>query len=281
MQPLNPKGAVVLLSGGQDSTTCLYLAKQKFEVVHALTINYGQRHAREIAAASRVAAMAAVQAHKLLHVQDVLSGASPLTNPARGLEQYADFDAMVAQVGDRTEATYVPVRNALFAVLAANYAAANGLGAVVLGVCENDTANYPDCTAQFVASMEQTLNLGLGLTPPPSPHALRLWAPLGTRTKAEAIWIAMQLPGCLAALSRSHTAYDGQYPPTGHDHASLLRAEAFRQAGVPDPLVVRAVLEGAMPLPETGNYREYHGPKGVQALVELAAQWGITLGDDV
>lgn len=97
---------------------------------------------------------------------------------------------------------------------------------------------------------------------------LQIHTPLMHMSKADTVDLALQLPGCYAALAHTHTAYDGQYPPTGHDHATLLRAKGFEEAGWPDPLVMRAHAEGVMALPKTPNYsndiiRQYYEFLGV------------------
>ena len=241
--------ALVLLSGGQDSVTCLFWAKQEFKEVVALSIDYGQRHSIELEAAQRIAKLAEVR-HEIITVPGILLSSSPLTSSTT-LELYEDFDSMDAIIGERIEKTFVPMRNALFLVLAANHAVAWGCGNIVIGACEADNANYPDCRESFISSMERATNLALG-----SEHLddLKFVAPLLFNSKAETVHLAYNLPGCYEALAYSHTAYDGTYPPTSKDHASVLRAHGFEEAGLPDPLVLRAVFEGRMTVPTTANY---------------------------
>jgi 7-cyano-7-deazaguanine synthase len=243
--------ALVILSGGQDSTTCLFLAINEHgrENVRALTFDYGQRHLCEVQAAMTIAQMAEVEWEQIYLANSILKGNSPLTNPDAELEIYRDYDEMDKIIGSRIEKTFVPMRNALFLTIAANRAVIHGCDEIVTGVCQQDNANYPDCRAEFISSMQITINLALGIEP-----GINIWAPLMDFSKAESIKIAKQLPGCWQALAFSHTAYDGKYPPTSHDHASVLRARGFEEAGEPDPLVVRAVREGLMPLPDTANY---------------------------
>jgi 7-cyano-7-deazaguanine synthase len=245
------KKALVILSGGQDSTTCLFWAKQKFGEVHALTFDYNQRHRLEIEAAKRVAEMAEVASHEIIVLGPILQGRSPLTNPAEQLETYTDFKTMDKVIGDRVELTFVPMRNALFLTVAANRAVVHDIPNIVTGVCQQDNANYPDCRASFVTSQEDTINEALGVP------LVAILTPLMHLSKAESIKLALRIPGAYEALAWSHTAYDGLYPPTGKDHASLLRAQGFAEAGVPDPLVLRAWKEGLMDLPETDNYRQH------------------------
>lgn len=247
---------LVVLSGGQDSTTCLFWAKQYFAEVHAVTFDYNQRHRREIQAARDVAKIAGVLSHEVIELGPILKGTSPLTNPDQELELYADHDSMAAIIGDRVEKTFVPMRNALFLTLAANRAICLGVHSLVTGVCQADNANYPDCRESFVEAQEKAIREALGAD-------FSIYAPLMNLSKAQSINMACSWgsngysmpPRAYMALAFSHTAYDGQYPPVSKDHANTLRAHGFLEAGLPDPLVIRAAREGLMALPETSNYQ--------------------------
>lgn len=258
---LNRKACMVILSGGQDSTLCLGIALQEFETVHAVTFDYGQRHCIEIEAAEQVVYHYRTKTgreinHELVKLgSDVLLGTSPLINPDEDLEFYDDFEQMDKIIGDRVEKTFVPMRNALFLTLAANRAIVAGAGNLMTGVCQADNANYPDCREVFVITMEYAITRALGIPE----NDFEIWTPLMDLSKAESIRLALMTPHAYEALKWSHTAYDGKYPPTSKDHASVLRAHGFEQAGVPDPLVVRAWQEGLMPLPETQNYQIIKG----------------------
>lgn len=246
--------ALVVLSGGQDSTTCLYWAlNQGYEEVAAITFAYGQRHDIELQAAAAVAGMAKVK-HEVLNLgPHILAGKSPLTDHSQPLETYNNYVEMDRIIGNRVELTFVPMRNALFFVLAANRAAVGGYEHVIAGVCQQDNANYPDCRRRFVDDIEMAINSALGAD---FSCKVSLITPLMNLTKAGTCKLAEVLPGCMEALAYSHTAYDGQYPPVSKDHASTLRAQGFLEAGLPDPLVVRAWREGLMPLPSTANYNQ-------------------------
>ena len=246
---------MVVLSGGQDSTICLFLAKQHFDEVHAITFNYGQKHLREITSAKKIAEMAKVASHQVVNVPNILKGRSPLTNPDEQLEEYEDYESMDKIIGDRVELTFVPMRNAFFLTIAANYALEKDCFDLVTGVCQQDNANYPDCRQQFINSQTETINEALGIT------NFRILTPLMDLSKAQSIKLAMELDGCMDALAYSHTAYDGKYPPVGKDHATTLRAQGFAEAGVPDPLVVRAWEEKRMELPNTKNYNKLRNKK--------------------
>lgn len=245
--------ALVVLSGGQDSTTCLFWAKQNYGEVHAITFDYGQRHRIEIDAAITIAELAEVTSHEIVHARDVLISTSPLTSSAK-LEQYENFDQMNQLIGDRVESTFVPMRNMLFLTIAMNRAVALGRGTdVITGICQADNANYPDCTETFRQLFERAANRALQSAIEPFCSVV---APFIFMSKAETVAIARNLPGCWHALAYSHTSYDGSYPPIDMNHSNILRAKGFEEAGLPDPLVLRAVQEGLMPYPDTPNYTE-------------------------
>lgn len=237
---------LVVLSGGQDSTTCLFAAKQECDEVIALTINYHQRHSLELQAAKLVAQLADVDYHEILSVGNILKSTSPLVDKGADLETYQDFDTMTKTIGERVELTFVPMRNALFLTLAMNRAVAYGARSIYTGVCQADTANYPDCRSEFINAIEISSNLALGTDRMAGDLHLKIVTPLMHRPKSESIRFALTMPGCYAALGFSHTAYDNSYPPVGTDHASVLRAHGFAEAGVPDPLLVRAYWESAI-----------------------------------
>lgn len=251
--------ALVILSGGQDSTTCLFWAKQHFDEVHAITFDYGQRHRIEIDAAIKVAEMAGVVSHEIVPVPNCLISASPLTSDNE-LERYENAEQMDEVIGNRREATFVPMRNALFITIAANRAEANGIPNLVTGVCQMDNANYDDCRATFIDAATEYINYALGHDHRGT-QPIRIHTPLMTKTKAETVLMAKELPGCWEALAYSHTSYDGKYPPTDMNHANVLRADGFEKAGLPDPLVVRAWREGLMSLPNTANYGDLGLPE--------------------
>lgn len=261
MKRLNKDVALVVLSGGQDSTTCLFWAKQRYKTVHAITFGYGQKHHREIDAAKKVAGLAGVSTHEVLYLNaqgldrkeisnlwfphtQVLKGTSPLTNPQEKLEQYKNWQSLPGGL----EKTFVPGRNALFLTLAANRAYCLDALSIVTGICEEDSGGYPDCTEWFRENMETSLRAAMDAD-------FDIEAPLMNLSKAQTVVLAEHLgPECWATLAHTHTSYDGAYPPTGNDHATLLRAKGFEQANRADPLVVRAHNEGLMALPNTHNY---------------------------
>jgi 7-cyano-7-deazaguanine synthase len=196
--------------------------------------------------------MAQVQSHEIVKVPNCLISTSPLTT-GENLERYENFQQMEEVIGNRREATFVPMRNALFITIAANRAEALGIPNLVTGVCQMDNANYDDCRATFIAAATEYINYALGHDHR-STTPIRIHTPLMTLSKAETVKFAHGLEGCMEALAYSHTSYDGKYPPVDMNHANVLRAQGFQEAGLPDPLVVRAWQEGLMQLPSSSNY---------------------------
>lgn len=248
IEHLGDNSALVVLSGGQDSTTCLYWALQHFTRVCAVTFNYNQRHSREIECAKAIAKDVGVE-HEVVDLGPILKGTSPLVS-GNALEQYKDHQSLPGGL----EKTFVPMRNQLFLTIAANRAYVLGIQNLVTGVCEEDYGGYPDCRQAFIDCFSMTCGLGTFTGEDGALGGLQVHTPLMTLTKEQTVRLAYALPGCYAALANTHTSYDGNYPPTGHDHATLLRAKGFEQAGLPDPLVLRAVSEKLMEMPKTYNY---------------------------
>jgi 7-cyano-7-deazaguanine synthase len=239
---------LVVLSGGQDSTTCLFWAKENYKQVSTITFNYGQKHSKEVYAAYRIAEMAGISNYRLVDVPDILKSKSPLlsSNP---LEQYENYDQMDAVIGDRVELTFVPLRNPFFLLVATNHAISLGITDIITGVCASDNANYPDCTEDFIIAMETMIHAAM------DDNSIRILTPLINLDKKRICQLGRNLgPQCLKALAYSHTSYDGKYPPTDMNHANVLRAKGFEEAGFPDPLVIRAYTDGLMDLPTTSNY---------------------------
>ena len=241
---------LVVLSGGQDSTTCLYWALNHKHQVETVTFDYGQRHSSEIDAARKIAKHANVPNEVVEIGPDILAGTSPLTDPDAVLEQYDDMNSLPGGL----EKTFVPYRNQLFLTIAANRAYVKGMSNMITGVCQEDFGGYPDCRRVFIDALEVASSLGSHTGREGCPGPLKIHTPLMFLTKAQSIDLALRLPGCYEALKWSQTAYDGAYPPTGHDHATLLRAKGFAEACVPDPVILRAFSEGLMDLPDAENY---------------------------
>lgn len=224
--------ALVVLSGGQDSTTCLYWALRRFDHVEAVTFDYGQRHRVELAAAARIAADAGVRQHLLPINTFSALGGNALTDAAMAPETglRADGDSELPN-------TFVPGRNLIFLTFAAALAWQRQLDHLVVGVAQTDYSGYPDCRAPTLAALQQALTLGLD-------RAIAVHAPLMQLSKADTVRLAAEV-GALPALAHSHTCYHGAVPPCGECAACQLRARGFAEAGVEDPLVARCREEAA------------------------------------
>lgn len=272
-EPIREKTkALVVLSGGQDSTTCLAWARNRFDEVHALTINYGQRHAIEIAGAKMIGILGQLDSHEILTLPaGILEGTSPLTDPNQPVPQYTSQD----EVPDGVAKTFVPLRNQFFLTLAANRAFVLGCTHLVTGVCQTDYSGYPDCRQEFVDSLAETINKGTFTGEDWLLGELTIHTPLMNLTKAESVDLAIA-EGAYGMLAYSHTAYDGSYPPAGTDAASLLRAKGFEEADIPDPLILRAWINGLTDLPETKNYSKVSVDKALSDLIaELGEDWAL------
>lgn len=147
--------AVVVFSGGQDSTTCLVQALNQFSEVHCVTFDYGQRHQQEIQIASALATKLNVTAHKIIDAN--LLNELAVSSLIRDSIPVPTWDPNNSGIPD----TFVPGRNILFLTLAAIYAYQVGAETVITGVCETDFSGYPDCRNEFVIALQQAVSLGL------------------------------------------------------------------------------------------------------------------------
>ena len=220
--------AVILLSGGLDSATVLAIARQQGFACHSLSLDYGQRHRAELAAAHRVAQAAGVEAHKVL----------PLSLDAIGGSALTDFSIDVPAAGGQgIPVTYVPARNTVFLALALGWAEVLGATDLFVGVNAVDYSGYPDCRPQFIEAFERLANLATKAGV--EGQAFQVHAPLIEMTKAEIIRIGVAL-GVDYGLTVSCYQADAQGVACGACDSCRLRAEGFRTAGVTDPTVYRA-----------------------------------------
>jgi 7-cyano-7-deazaguanine synthase len=221
--------AVVLLSGGLDSYTAAAIAKQQRFALFALTIHYGQRHAREIAAARAVARALGIERHLEMDVDLRSIGGSSLTS-AEAVPHGRRVDA------NAIPSTYVPARNTIFLSIALGWAETLGAGDIVIGVNALDYSGYPDCRPEFIAAFERVA--ALGTRAGVEGARFRVHTPLIALSKAEIIRRGVAL-GLDYGLT--HSCYDP--PPDGRPCGTCdscrLRAKGFSEAGVPDPLLLR------------------------------------------
>ena len=198
-------GAVVALSGGQDSTTCLYYARQHYAPVHAVSFDYGQRHRIELEAAALIAEGAGVP-HTILTVDALRDMADAgLTNPDIAIAADATGTGNTYAEARGLPSSFVPGRNLILLGLAAAYGLPRDLDTLVTGVCQEDRSGYPDCRGEFVRALEMTIKLGM------DHPGFKIDAPLLTKSKRETWALAHELGGdCLDAVIRdSLTCYEG------------------------------------------------------------------------
>ena len=189
------KKAVVVFSGGQDSTTCLVQALSRYDEVHAITFDYGQRHREEIETARRLASQLGIAAHKVMDV--TMLGELAISALTRD-EIPVSFELQDNGLPN----TFVPGRNILFLTLAAIYAYQVGAEAVITGVCETDFSGYPDCRDEFVKALNQAVSLGLD-------RAIRFETPLMWLDKAETWALADHYGHLDTVRQQTLTCYNG------------------------------------------------------------------------
>lgn len=227
------KKAIVLLSGGQDSTTCLYWAINKFgkENIKAIGFDYGQKHKAEIRQAQKIAEIAGVS--YIVFPCAGLLGGSSLTN------KYIDHNAPHSQSPD-LPASFTAGRNILFLTVAASYGHKWGITDIVTGVCQTDYSGYPDCRRDFINAMENSLGLGVYGSVYSKENlcnkSVNIHTPLMYLTKAETFKLAKEL-GCLdVVINYTMTDYNGNMKMNewgmGEDNnpASSIRAKGYYEA---------------------------------------------------
>lgn len=218
------KKAIIVLSGGLDSTTCMGIAKDEGYELYAITFHYGQRHNREVEQAKQVAHFYNVKDHRIVNLAFLKEiGGSALT----------DNDMAVPKSGEEEgiPSTYVPARNLIFLSLATAYAEVVGAEAIYTGVSAVDYSGYPDCRPEFIESMSKTIQLATkaGTTD----ASIRIETPLIRLSKSETIRTGIEL-GVPYELTTS--CYLGDEVACGECDSCRLRLKGFKEAGVRDPV---------------------------------------------
>ena len=196
------KGLVVL-SGGQDSTTTALFARKECKELHGVTFDYGQKHKIEIKTAVKIAKLLNFKTHEIIKIPNILKSTSPLINKKKKLEKY-NFPE---EISKGIEPTFVPSRNILFLTIASNRAVLRSCKIIYAGVCEEDYGGYPDCRKVFIESMQNSLGLGIS----GSVKYIKIF-------------------------KKTHTCYAGIKGGCGKCHACILRDKGFNEAGIKDPL---------------------------------------------
>lgn len=219
---MNEEKAVVVFSGGQDSTTCLFWAKKQFAEVEAVTFDYGQRHRREIDVAASIADELGVR-HTVLDLS-LLGQLAPNALTRR--------DIAIEQKKGELPTTFVDGRNLLFLSFAAVFAKQRGARHIVTGVCETDFSGYPDCRDVFIKSLNVTLNLAMD-------YEFVIHTPLMWLTKAETWKLADELGAFEFIRTKTLTCYNGIIA----DGCGECPACVLRKRGLDDYLREKAGVE--------------------------------------
>lgn len=215
-----PMKSLVLLSGGQDSTTCLYWAKDKFSEVSAIGFDYGQSHKIELEQAQKIARDADVP-FSIIDVQGLITGSS--------LVNKQDHNSQ-SPLNSELPASFAPARNLLFLTLAGSLAVQAGITDLVTGVCQTDYSGYPDCRRNTIDALQLALSLGLGV------GDIRIHTPLMYLTKAETFKLAKDLNCLEIIINDTMTDYNGDQTINEwgkgllNNPASILRANGYMEA---------------------------------------------------
>ncbi len=208
------KKAVVIFSGGQDSTTCLIKALSEFDEVHCITFDYNQRHKEEIAVSCNITKELGVIFHKIMNIE--------LLNELTISSLTRDNIKVTNETGgNKFPTSFVPGRNILFLTLAGIYAYQINAETIITGVCETDFSGYPDCRNEFIKSMEKSLQLGMDKT-------IKIEAPLMYLTKAETWELAEKYNKLEFIKEKTLTCYNGIISDgCGDCPACILRKKGF------------------------------------------------------
>jgi 7-cyano-7-deazaguanine synthase len=235
MAPADPNAAVVLLSGGLDSATCLAIARESGLACHCLTADYGQRHLHELRAAERVAEHLGAASHRLIRVGLGSFGGSALTEGGSvpKSDAPADLPALASERESSIPATYVPARNTVLLACALGLAEVLGAGRIVIGANAVDYSGYPDCRPEFIDAFQRLAEVGTRAGV--EGHAPAIDAPLLTMTKSEIIARGLQLGVDYALTSSCYDPDPADGRACGSCDACRIRAAAFAQLRMADP----------------------------------------------
>jgi len=225
----NDQKAVVLSSGGLDSTTTMAIARSEGYAIYSLSFHYGQRHVLELEAAQRVARALGAAKHMIINIDLRIIGGSALTD-----DIHVPKGRSIRQMEKEIPITYVPARNTIFLSYALSWAEVLGALDIFIGVNAIDYSGYPDCRPEYIDAFERMANLGtkVGVE---GTTKIKIRTPLIHMTKAEIIRKGIELG---VDYSMTHSCYDPspEGKACGQCDSCLLRKKGFKEAGVPDPI---------------------------------------------
>jgi len=221
------KKAVCLISGGIDSCVTSFIAKNEGYSIYALTINYGQRHKKEIQCAKKIALLVKAKKHMLLDINLSKFGGSSLINKLEKPEK----DRNLEDIGKNIPSTYVPARNTVFLAVALAYAEVLSADAIFIGATATDYSGYPDCRPEFIEAFQKLSDIATkkGLEKKP----IRIIAPLLNFSKSKIIKKGFELN---APLDKTWSCYMGGKKACGRCDSCLLRLKGFKELGLKDPI---------------------------------------------
>jgi len=213
--------AIVLLSGGLDSATCLSESLAKGYEVYPISFDYGQRHKKELSCVEKIVKYYKIKSHKLIHIDNV--GGSALTDSSIEVPEYKGLPNIPV--------TYVPARNIIFLSYAVGYAEAIDADAIYIGVNAVDYSGYPDCRPEFIEAFEKMIKVGTkrGVNGKP----IKIETPLINLSKAQIIRLACENK---APLHLTTSCYKGGDKACGVCDSCVLRLKGFKEAGIEDPI---------------------------------------------
>ncbi len=215
------KRAVVLLSGGLDSTTCMAVAKSEGYELYPISFDYSQRHNIELNKAKEIAKYFGVKDHKIIKMQNV--GGSALTDASIDVPEYQETDTIPV--------TYVPARNLLFLSYAVGYAEVIGAEAIFIGVSAVDYSGYPDCRPEFIEAFQRVVAVGTAAGA--TGKVIEVKTPIIRLSKAETIELGNRLG---APYHLTTSCYNGREKACGVCDSCTLRLKGFKDAGLVDPI---------------------------------------------
>jgi len=219
------KKAIVLLSGGVDSSTSLYIAKKQGFKVHALIFDYGQRHKKEINCAKRIAKKAKVN-YEVVKLSFPKKGSALLDENAK-----VPTNRSLKKIKSKIPVTYVPARNLIFLSVASSFAESINARVIFIGAHTEDYSGYPDCREVFFNSFKKTINKGLK-----SGKKIKIYTPLIKKNKEEIIELGLKLK---VPFKLTWSCYNDLEKPCGKCDSCFFRGKAFRKLDIEDPYYER------------------------------------------